>query len=133
MAKTAKPNETRRSRRISRYRQAERGERPWGAWDVLAIGRGYVVKRLVIKPGQRISLQFHRHRSENWIIADGKARVQIGDSVSIMRAGAGVQVPRRAVHRLANAGRSPLVIIEVQRGTRLDEKDIVRLADDHGR
>ncbi len=133
MANAAKPKSSRQPRKATRYREAERGRRPWGIWDVLAIGRGYVVKRLVIRPGQRISLQYHRRRSENWIIADGKARVQVGDSVSIMQAGASVHVPRRAVHRLSNAGRTPLMIIEVQRGTLLDEKDIVRLADDHGR
>ncbi len=133
MAKAAKPKSSRRRRKAARYREAERGRRPWGIWDVLAIGRGYVVKRLVIRPGQRISLQVHRRRSENWIIADGKARVQIGDSVSLMQAGASIHVPRQAVHRLANVGRIPLVIIEVQRGTLLDEQDIVRLADDHGR
>ncbi len=134
----AKGNTTRRSRpkrpaRGARYAVAERGQRPWGMWEVIAIGRGYVVKRLVIEPGQRISLQFHRRRSENWIIAEGKARVQVGDAVTVRAAGASVHVPRRAIHRLANVGRIPLVIIEVQRGTLLDENDIVRLDDDHSR
>jgi mannose-6-phosphate isomerase len=119
--------------RAARYAAGERGERPWGAWEVLVLGRTYVVKRLTIKPGKRISLQFHRRRSENWIIAEGRARVQIGDAVDVMEAGASAQVPRLAIHRLANVGRTALVVIEVQRGTLLDERDIVRLDDDHGR
>lgn len=133
MAKAVKAKAPRRRRAVGRYRPAERGQRPWGLWEVLAIGRGYVVKRLVIRPGQRISLQFHRHRSEDWIITDGKARVQVGEAVSIMESGASVHVPRRAIHRLTNVGRIPLVIIEVQRGSLLDERDIVRIDDDHGR
>lgn len=133
----AKGGATRRHKtkpvRGARYAARERGVRPWGAWEVLAVDSAYVVKRLTIKPGQRISLQFHRRRSENWIIAEGRARVQVGETVTTMKAGASVHVPRRVVHRLANVGRNPLVIIEVQRGTLLDERDIVRLDDDHGR
>jgi len=122
-----------RSARGTRYAVRERGERPWGAWEVLAVGRSYAVKRLTIKPGQRISLQWHRRRSENWIIAAGRARVQVGEKIELLEAGASVHVPRRAIHRLTNVGRNPLIIIEVQRGALLDERDIVRLADDHGR
>src|SRR5262245_15554668 len=107
----ARGGTTRRQKpkRGARYSARERGERPWGSWEVLALGRTYVVKRLTIQPGQRISLQFHRRRSENWVIAEGKARVQVGDTVRTLEGGASVLVPRRAVHRLANAGRTPLV------------------------
>jgi len=131
--KTTRRRTSRRPVLGTRYAVSERGTRPWGMWEVLAVGRGYAVKRLTIKPGQRISLQFHRRRSETWIIAKGRARVQIGETAAIAEAGASVQVPRRAVHRLANVGRTPLVVIEVQRGPLLDERDIVRLDDDHGR
>lgn len=130
---TTRRRETKRPARGVRYAIGERGERPWGVWEVLATGDHYAVKRLVIKPGARISLQRHRHRSETWIIAEGSARVQIGDAVTVAEAGASLQIPRQAVHRLANGGRRPLVVIEVQRGALLDEQDIVRLDDDHGR
>lgn len=130
---TTRRRETKRSARGVRYAIGECGERPWGVWEVLAVGDRYAVKRLVINPGARISLQRHRHRSETWIIAEGSARVQIGDAVTVAEAGASLQIPRQAVHRLANGGRRPLVVIEVQRGALLDEQDIVRLDDDHGR
>ena len=106
---------------------------PWGSWQVLAEGRGYKVKRIEIKPGHRFSLQLHNRRDEHWVIVLGKAKIDIGEKTVKIKTGEYIVIPKRTEHRAQNPGKSPLVIIEVQKGNYLEEDDIVRLEDDYGR
>ena len=107
-------------------------ERPWGRWNILDEGTGFAVKRLTVKPGHRLSLQFHYHRSENWVVAKGKAIVTAGDKVMTLKEGEHIFIPKEAVHRLENKGIEDLIIIEVQNGE-CSEDDLVRIEDDYGR
>ena len=107
-------------------------ERPWGSWELLAMGPGYKVKRLIVKPGQRLSLQYHHHRSEHWVVVQGTATVIRDDERLVLQPDDSTYIPCRGRHRIMNEGPEPLVIIEVQVGT-CDENDIVRLEDDYGR
>ncbi|MDX2212003.1 MAG: phosphomannose isomerase type II C-terminal cupin domain [Oculatellaceae cyanobacterium bins.114] len=107
--------------------------RPWGSFTVLEEGRGYKIKRIEVKPGQRLSLQMHHHRSEHWIVVSGTAKVYCGDSVTLLSSNQSTYVPSCTNHRLENPGILPLVLIEVQNGEYLGEDDIVRLQDDYAR
>lgn len=107
--------------------------RPWGYWAILGQGDGYKVKRIEVKPGGRLSLQRHRHRSEHWIVVAGTARVTIDREVRQMQVQQSTFVPVGTLHRMENPGRSPLVIIEVQNGRYLGEDDIIRVEDDYDR
>lgn len=109
------------------------GRRPWGCWAILEQGDGYKVKRIEVKPGDRLSLQRHRHRSEHWIVVVGTARVTIDGEVREMQAQQCTFVPAGTLHRIENPDCSPLVIIEVQNGRYLGEDDIIRVEDDYGR
>jgi mannose-6-phosphate isomerase-like protein (cupin superfamily) len=100
---------------------------------VLARGKGFQVKRLEVSPGHRFSLQFHRRRSEHWVVVAGTGRVVIGARTLRASPGRALFIPKRTKHRLQNTGRTPLVVIEVQRGDYLGEDDIIRLADDYAR
>ena len=113
-------------------REAGRSERPWGWFESLTAGDGFLVKRLLIRRGQRISLQRHHHRSEHWVVVAGAGAMELdGQSISL-EPGSVALIPVGAVHR-AEALRADLEIIEVQRGDWLSEDDIERLADDFGR
>lgn len=107
--------------------------RPWGFYTVLSEGQGFKIKKIVVNPGQILSLQMHYHRSEHWIVISGRATVTIGAGKHIVYENESVFVPQTARHRLENAGIAPLVIIEVQNGSYLGEDDIVRFADVYGR
>ena len=107
--------------------------RPWGRWTVLGEGNGYKVKRIEVNPGHRLSLQFHHHRSEHWIVVSGTARVVIGERTEDVQAQESTFVPAGTSHRIENPGPHPLIIIEVQSGSYLGEDDIIRLQDDYGR
>jgi mannose-6-phosphate isomerase len=107
--------------------------RPWGSFTVLEEGRGYKIKRIEVKPGQRLSLQMHHHRSEHWIVVSGTARVYCGDDVLMLSSNQSTYVPSCTNHRLENPGILPLVLIEVQNGEYLGEDDIVRIQDDYSR
>ena len=124
-----------RARAASRATRAARGfeRRPWGGFETLEEGAGYKVKRLVLQPGHRISLQRHRFRAEHWVVVAGAPRVVIKGRARRLKPRATVDVPRGAWHRIENPGRRPVVIIEVQLGLHLDERDIVRRHDDYGR
>ena len=111
---------------------ANREERPWGWFETLGSGDGYLVKRLCIRAGQRISLQRHRHRLEHWLVVAGAGLLQCGEEQIAAVPGTTLLVPCGAVHR-ASAAEHDLVIVEVQRGDRLREDDIERLADDYQR
>ena len=108
-------------------------EKPWGRGVLLEMGPGYKVKRLEVKPGHRLSLQKHRHRCENWVVAAGTATVTVGDRTFPLRLQEHAFIPVETLHRLENPGPDLLVIIEVQHGALLSEDDIVRVADDYRR
>jgi mannose-6-phosphate isomerase-like protein (cupin superfamily) len=109
-----------------------RVHRPWGWYETLSIGEGYLVKRLWLAPGQRISLQSHRHRCEHWVVVNGEGVLALEDATIPAEKGTTLFVPAGARHR-AEAGASGLEIVEVQRGALLSEEDIARYADDFGR
>jgi mannose-6-phosphate isomerase len=107
--------------------------RPWGSWHVLDEGEGFKVKRIEVNPGSRLSLQWHEHRSEHWVVVTGTATCTVGEETVVLRPGGTVDIDVRQAHRIANEGVEKLVIIEVQRGSYTGEDDIVRLQDDYGR
>ena len=107
--------------------------RPWGSFTVLEEGRGYKIKRIEVKPGHRLSLQMHHHRSEHWIVVAGTAKVTCGGKESVLSNNQSTYVPQCTTHRLENPGVIPLVLIEVQNGEYLGEDDIVRFQDDYER
>jgi mannose-6-phosphate isomerase len=109
-----------------------RVQRPWGWYETLASGEGYLVKRLWLSPGQRISLQSHRHRCEHWVVVNGDGLLMLEDTTIPAQRGTTLFVPEGARHR-AEAGSSALEIVEVQRGALLSEEDIERYEDDFGR
>lgn len=115
------------------YRLGEAATRPWGTWAVLDIGAGFIVKRVTVEPGQRLSLQYHHHRAEDWTIVTGSGLVEVADQPIGVSAGSHVHIPPLATHRITNTGDTTLLFIEIQRGDILDEADIVRLSDDYGR
>ena len=108
-------------------------QRPWGSWKVLEEGVGYKVKRIEVLPGHRLSLQFHRHRSEHWVVVSGKARVVIDGRSSELTILQSASIPAGAIHRLENPWSVPLIVVEIQKGDLLSEEDIVRLEDDYQR
>jgi mannose-1-phosphate guanylyltransferase/mannose-1-phosphate guanylyltransferase/mannose-6-phosphate isomerase len=107
--------------------------RPWGAFYVLDEEPGFKVKRIVVNPGGRLSLQSHRHRAEHWTVVDGEATVTIGDDRRIMKRGEATDIPVGASHRLENFSATDVVVIEVQFGDYLGEDDIVRYEDAYQR
>lgn len=107
--------------------------KPWGYYLNLNTDDGYKVKKIVVNPGGKLSLQKHEHRSEHWIISKGTAKVVNGDDTVIVKEKGALFIPQRNIHRVENIGDIPLHIIEVQFGDILEEDDIVRLEDDYGR
>ncbi|HWP46159.1 MAG TPA: ROK family protein [Candidatus Limnocylindrales bacterium] len=111
-----------------------RDERPWGRWILLDEGTNYKVKRLEVKPGQRLSLQKHRYRAEHWVVVEeGTAQITLDGNQMELHPNEATFIPQGGVHRITNPGSKPVVIIEVQYGTYLGEDDITRLQDDYGR
>ncbi|MBF0285248.1 MAG: mannose-1-phosphate guanylyltransferase/mannose-6-phosphate isomerase [Magnetococcales bacterium] len=108
-------------------------QRPWGSYTVLEEGPGYKIKRIMVKPGARLSLQMHHHRSEHWVVVAGTARVINGDEEIHLAENESTYIPKARRHRLENPGMIPLQIIEVQSGPYLGEDDIVRFEDGYGR
>jgi mannose-6-phosphate isomerase-like protein (cupin superfamily) len=115
------------------YAVGQHDLRPWGEWMVIDCGAGFVVKRITVRPGQRLSLQRHRHRAEQWVVVDGVATVTRGDTVFALTGGEAVRIAPGEAHRVANQGSDDVVVIEVQTGSLLSEDDIERLDDDYGR
>jgi mannose-1-phosphate guanylyltransferase / mannose-6-phosphate isomerase len=107
--------------------------RPWGKFTILEEGNRYKIKRIVVDPGQRLSLQMHYHRSEHWVVVKGTAKVTIGDQEMLVHENESVFVPKSQVHRLENPGKISLELIEVQVGEFVGEEDIVRFDDIYGR
>ena len=107
--------------------------RPWGWYDSIDHGGRFQVKRIMVKPGASLSLQMHHHRAEHWIVVSGTAEVTNGDKVTLLAENQSTFIPLGQRHRLANRGKVPLEIIEVQSGSYLGEDDIVRFEDTYGR
>ncbi|MGB9731074.1 MULTISPECIES: mannose-1-phosphate guanylyltransferase/mannose-6-phosphate isomerase [Calditerrivibrio] len=104
--------------------------RPWGTYEVLIDEKNYKIKRIVVKPGKRLSLQKHFHRNEHWIVVSGTAEVQVGDKVYLVRPNESTYIKMGDLHRLGNPGKIPVVLIEAQVGEYTGEDDIVRIDDD---
>ena len=107
--------------------------RPWGWYDSVDSGARFQVKRIMVNPGATLSLQMHHHRAEHWIVVQGTAEVTCGDRKMILTENQSTYIPLGETHRLANPGKLPLEIIEVQSGSYLGEDDIVRFEDTYGR
>ena len=126
---------------VNRLGADQRGEhalhrkvhRPWGWYDSIDQGERFQVKRIMVKPGASLSLQMHHHRAEHWIVVSGTAEVTNGDQVILLTENQSTYIPLGTTHRLANPGKVPLEIIEVQSGSYLGEDDIVRFEDTYGR
>ena len=107
--------------------------RPWGTYTVIEEGPDYKIKRIVVNPGGKLSLQMHHHRNEHWVVITGKAEIVNGEKVLHLNANESTYIPKETQHRLTNLGDTPLVIIEAQVGDYLGEDDIVRFEDQYGR
>jgi mannose-1-phosphate guanylyltransferase/mannose-6-phosphate isomerase len=107
--------------------------RPWGSYETTDQGHRFRVKRLVVNPGQRLSLQMHHHRAEHWVVVQGTARVERNGETITISENESAYIPSGTVHRLENPGRIPLHLVEVQTGSYLEEDDIVRFDDAYGR
>jgi mannose-1-phosphate guanylyltransferase/mannose-6-phosphate isomerase len=126
---------------VNRLKEQQRPEvslhrrvyRPWGSYESLVTSERFQVKRIIVDPGQRLSLQMHHHRAEHWIVVSGTAEVTCDDKVFMLGEDESTYIPLGTKHRLMNPGRIPLELIEVQSGTYLGEDDIVRFDDQYGR
>lgn len=107
--------------------------RPWGSYETISIDERFQVKRIIVKPGQKLSLQMHHHRAEHWIVVKGTAEITIGEKQFMLSENQSTYIPLGEKHRLVNPGKVPLELIEVQSGSYLGEDDIVRFEDIYGR
>tara|TARA_R110000796_G_scaffold138172_1_gene254234 strand:+ start:453 stop:791 length:339 start_codon:yes stop_codon:yes gene_type:complete len=107
--------------------------RPWGYYEILKEKTNYKVKRITVKPGERLSYQYHHKRSEVWTIVSGEAHVTLNDEVFHYLYGETIIIPQGTKHRVLNKGLDNLVFIEVQHGSYFGEDDIVRIEDDYNR
>ncbi len=110
-----------------------REDRPWGSFEVLYEEEGMKVKRIIVKPGKRLSLQSHTNRTENWLVVSGSAFMHLDNKKIYLLENQTVFIPKEARHRIENIGSEDLVFVEVQRGSYLGEDDIVRYEDDFNR
>ena len=108
-------------------------KRPWGSFEIIDFGSNYQVKKIIVLPGKRLSLQSHKHRKEHWIVVKGKAEVEIDDELFCLSEGQYIDIPLHSKHRLSNSDKIDLIITEIQFGSYLGEDDIVRYEDDFGR
>ncbi len=107
--------------------------RPWGSYQTIDSGELHKVKRIIVKPHHKLSLQYHNHRAEHWVIVKGTAEVEIDGKVTILNENDSIYIPKNSTHRLTNSANTDLHLIEVQTGNYLGEDDIVRLTDAYGR
>ena len=117
----------------SEARTPARVHRPWGWYQTMDLGDRFRVKRIQVAPGKQLSLQRHHHRAEHWVVVRGTAEVTRDNEIVMVRENESIYLPLGCVHRLANPGKIPVEIIEVQTGSYLEEDDIVRIQDDFGR
>lgn len=107
--------------------------RPWGSFEQLVADDGFQVKLIRVRPGGKLSLQFHHHRSEHWVVVAGTAQVTLGDERRRVEVNGYVHIPLGSIHRVENTAAVELILIEVQTGAYLGEDDIVRIEDIYGR
>ena len=107
--------------------------KPWGSYQIIDQGKNFVVKNIVVKPNCKLSLQSHEHRSEHWIIVEGRAEVNINGNITTLKTNQSTYIPSKTKHRLANNYDKNLIIIEVWYGEILDEEDIIRYEDIYDR
>lgn len=107
--------------------------RPWGTYQTIDLGDRYQVKRIMVKPGEKLSVQMHHHRAEHWVVVTGTAKVKNGERDVLLTENESTYIPVGVVHALENPGKIPLELIEVQSGAYLEEDDIVRFSDRYGR
>jgi mannose-1-phosphate guanylyltransferase len=107
--------------------------RPWGSYETVSHGPHFQVKRLIVKPGCRLSVQYHHHRSEHWVVISGTAKILVGEQYLTLSENQSTFIPVGVVHSLENPGDANLEVIEVQSGSYLGEDDIVRIEDQYGR
>lgn len=117
------------NRKQSQATEHRRVGRPWGAYDTIDEGDRFAVKRLTVKPGAKLSLRMHHHRSEHWVVVQGTAKVTRGDEVMLVKENESIYIPLGALYRLENPGKTMLEVIEVQTGSYLGQDDIVRFAE----
>jgi mannose-1-phosphate guanylyltransferase len=107
--------------------------RPWGTYQTVDLGQRHQVKRIMVKPGEKLSVQMHHHRAEHWVVVSGTAKVLNGEREILLTENESTYIPVGVVHALENPGKIPLELIEVQSGSYLGEDDIVRFSDRYGR
>ena len=107
--------------------------KPWGSYQIIDQGENFVVKKIVVKPSGKLSLQSHKYRSEHWIIVEGRAEVTINDNITTLEPNQNTYIPPETKHRLANNYDKNLILIEVWYGKNLDEEDITRYEDIYNR
>ncbi|GAB3478924.1 mannose-1-phosphate guanylyltransferase/mannose-6-phosphate isomerase [Marinomonas epiphytica] len=107
--------------------------RPWGSYQTVDLGDRHQVKRIMVKPGEKLSVQMHHHRAEHWVVVSGTAKVQNGEKEILLTENESTYIPVGVVHALENPGKIPLELVEVQSGSYLGEDDIVRFSDRYGR
>ena len=115
------------------YDAGQTDERPWGNWTVLATGEGFVAKLIEVKPGAKLSLQSHEHRSEHWIKISGTGTDTLGNNTQKLIENQSVFIPAKTKHRIHNELKSTLKFVEIQTGAILTEDDITRFEDSYGR
>ena len=115
------------------YEEHSKVFRPWGSYRNLRRGEGYLVKEILVNPGAKLSLQYHKHRAEHWVVVEGEATVINLDKEFTLSVNQSIYIPLGAKHRLVNTGKTELRLIEVQSGDYIGEDDIIRLEDDFGR
>ena len=107
--------------------------KPWGSYRIIDQGECFLVKNIVVKPYCKLSLQSHKHRSEHWVIVEGRAEVTINDKITTLEPNQSTYIPSETKHRLANNYDKNLILIEVWYGENLDEEDITRYEDIYNR
>jgi len=115
------------------YQAGDADTRPWGRWQVLAIGQGFIIKQIEVEADQVLSLQSHAHRNEHWTIIKGQAEVTLGEQTYQLEADGRIFIPKGEKHRIRNTGAGRMSFIEIQTGPILSEQDIVRYDDEYGR
>ena len=125
--------ESLKSKQRDEYLVHKRVYRPWGYYEGLDNGERFQVKRIMVKPGSKLSLQMHHHRAEHWVVVSGTAKVVRGEETMLLSENQSTYIPLGTKHRLENVGKVPLHLIEVQSGSYLGEDDIVRFEDDYKR
>ena len=107
--------------------------KPWGSYQIIDQGENFLVKKIIVNPHSKLSLQSHDHRSEHWVIVEGKAEVTINNDITTLEANQSTYIPSKTKHRLSNNQDNILILIEVWHGKNLDEKDIIRYEDIYNR